>query len=255
MKKFWLLAASLWVLAWTAGAIHTEYDPYIVYGVVEPSGSDRYISEYCLETFGIEQYATNVVGGYACGYIYGLEVSVDDITSKTWNKDMEMVYRFAKKFNFDEPQFLAALSGDYEHCSATLCYYPIDRDNQTTASDKKDRKDDKSDEKKESSGESETRTGTSTDPEKFGKQTDGATTDSKDAKQYRGLESLWNQASFGQVPCTSFEPHQVSAARIQPVIQQSIRASSLRPCNTANHLHLISYMRECSGNGGMVLRQ
>jgi hypothetical protein len=152
MNIWFVLATSLWLLAWAAEAGYCEYDPHLVYGVKEPN-EGMYISDECMEALEpdrdaqmkncshvwasvIERYASSVNKGYACGYIYGCDISFDDIISNTKTDDMKAVDIFAMKCKLGEPEYMVALSGDCEDAPNIERYNPISKD--TDANDSQD---------------------------------------------------------------------------------------------------------------------
>ena len=107
------------------------YDPHVVYGVIEPR-KDRYISYDRIRSIdpNLNQYATGIVRGFACDYIYGCEVSLDDVVTNAKNNETEAVDRFAKKYNLGKPHHMTALSGEYEPCDAVS--YDPDEDSENS---------------------------------------------------------------------------------------------------------------------------
>jgi hypothetical protein len=133
------------LLAWAAEAGYCEYDPYLVYGVKEPN-EGMYISDECMEALEpdrsgshvlasvIERYASSVNKGCACGYIYGCDISFDDIISNTKTDDMKAVDRFAMKCKLGKPEYMVALSGDCDAATGVESYNPISQDTDTNDS-------------------------------------------------------------------------------------------------------------------------
>jgi hypothetical protein len=120
-----LVLLVLFSLCSAAKAAYCEYEPHLVYGVVEPNEC-KYISSDVLEKLDpvLEQYATEVMKGCACGFIYGTRMSIDEAISLHRDKYMDAVDIFAQKYNFGKPQLLLALNGDYEPSRNCESYDP-----------------------------------------------------------------------------------------------------------------------------------
>ncbi len=250
--QVWLIVAILCMLAWTAEAIYCVYDPQIVYGVIEPSGDDsgvdlRYISDDCLEAFEphIRQYATSVVRGFACGYIYGCSVGYEEIFLKSRTDEMKSVDRFAKKFNLGKPMFLPALLGDYEHCDETSSYYPVDKDYKKKHTKRKDDEDSVSsnnksgqqDDSEHKETESTADVGVSGHHDtENGEQSEVPSTA---VENQESLSPHLNQASFNKVYSASFHPHQNVATRIVSSSQRTTQETRPKICNAVP----VSYLK------------
>ncbi len=124
MNIWFVRATSLWLLAWAAEAGYCMYDPRLVYGVKEPNKC-MYISDECIEAHDIGKYASSVYKGYACGYIYGCDISFDNIISNTKTEDMKAVDRFPMKCKLGKPEYMVALVGDCDDATGVESYNPI----------------------------------------------------------------------------------------------------------------------------------
>ena len=95
--------------------MHTCFTPYIVFGIVDID--DKELADEFLDKWGVHKFVTEVVRGYACQFIYGKIVSAEDVRK---GKKSQSVLKFAKELrdkhgiDLGEPEYLCALSGDYE---------------------------------------------------------------------------------------------------------------------------------------------
>lgn len=104
--------------------MHTCFDAYLVYGVMDVDGMLLEEDWLCEKFPGMERYASSVVRGHMCSAVYGYMIGISEtgdasVSEETRNEIKELydiLCKYHEKETDDKPTlgYHLVISGDYE---------------------------------------------------------------------------------------------------------------------------------------------
>ena len=91
--------------------MHGFFTPCLIYGVVEEK-QDHVLHQDMLDKYKMDKYADDIIRYYACGFIYGIEVTIQEMKTGTF-ANKELVDAFCKDLAMGTPTFHLGIRGDY----------------------------------------------------------------------------------------------------------------------------------------------